>query len=92
MGSLGASCFHTLSDDTRDLSKEEWDSLRFGMVCTEAENFAEWKAALLKFCESTKKCTFEVKKVVNQLQSKLERHQRKVLLARGNRKVTSGTP
>lgn len=61
MGPLGASCFHTLSDDTRDLDKATWDQVRVGQVCTEAASFANWKAAILKLCKVTHGCTYEEK-------------------------------
>lgn len=73
MGELGASCFHTVSDDARELSKEEWDALRFGQVCTGPDNFANWKAAILKFCSRTKICSFDFKKKVIQFTDKMNR-------------------
>lgn len=72
MGGLGASCFHTLTDETRDIEKQEWDNERFGMVCTNAENFADMKKAILKFCSKYKICSFEFKKKVNEIASKAE--------------------
>jgi hypothetical protein len=60
MGSLGASCFNTLSDQSRDIEKAEWDAERLDMVCTKAEYFANWKAAILKLCKKTKICSYEV--------------------------------
>lgn len=67
MGELGASCFHTLSDESRDLEKEEWDEERFGQVCTKPENFANWKAALLKLCRQTRLCTYEERRMIETL-------------------------
>lgn len=71
-GELGASCFHTLTDEARDLSKEEWDALRFGQVCTGPDNFANWKAAILKFCSRTKICSFDFKKKVIEFSEKVD--------------------
>jgi len=59
MGELGASCFHTLTNETRDLTFEQWRIARFGMLCTDAQSFADWKAALLKLCSYTKKCNYQ---------------------------------
>lgn len=72
MGDLGASCFMTHSDGSRDLSKEEWDKARFGQVCTEAENFTNLKTAIQKLCYLTKKCTVEEKKILKALETKIE--------------------
>ncbi len=58
-GTLGASCFHMLSDASRSLTKEEWDAERFGQLCMQANAFANLKAALLVLCQKTKRCTFE---------------------------------
>ncbi len=72
MGVEGAACFHMLSSDTRNLTKEEWDAERFGQVCTDPQNYADLKAVLLKFCNSTKKCTYEIKKKIEEFDLKLE--------------------
>lgn len=58
MGSQGATCFHTLKPDTRDIPKEQWDLERFGQVCTQPNNFAEIKANLEKLCRETKDCVY----------------------------------
>lgn len=58
-GKLGASCFHTLSDDERIVSKEVWDKERTGQVCTTSKDFAAWKNALLKLCDSSNRCDFD---------------------------------
>jgi len=79
-GPLGASCFHTLTDESRDIEKEVWDKIaigpdhRFGMVCSEPDNFANWKAAILKFCSRTKSCSYEFKKKVNEFSERVEAH------------------
>jgi len=72
MGAEGAACFHMLSSDTRNLTKDEWDAERFGQVCTDPQNYADLKAVLLKFCNSTKKCTYDVKKKIMEFDQKLE--------------------
>lgn len=73
MGELGASCFKTHSGDSRDLPKEQWDQERFGQVCTQAENFANLKTAIQKLCYLTKKCTIEEKKILKDLETKIEK-------------------
>lgn len=69
-GALGASCFHTLSDDSRSLLKSDWDKERIGMVCTKAESFGEWKKVLLKLCDETGYCTYKIKSTADQLEKK----------------------
>lgn len=58
-GELGASCFHMLSDESRKLSFDEWAEERFGQLCMKADAFANIKAALLKLCDQTRRCTWQ---------------------------------
>jgi hypothetical protein len=73
MGELGASCFNTLNDDSRDLEKEAWDAERFGQVCTQPENFAAIKTTIEKLCYKNKKCTYQQKKILKRLGRNLEK-------------------
>lgn len=72
IGSYGASCFHTVTDQRRDLSKEKWDNLRYGQLCTSAESFANWKASLLKLCGKTGMCSFEEKKLISEMGERID--------------------
>lgn len=72
MGPLGASCFYTLSDGHRTLSAKEWDELRFGQVCTDSANFADWKAATLKLCKKTGMCSYKDKQDIQNFNLRLE--------------------
>lgn len=74
-GKFGANCFHTLSDPSRDLTKEQWDAERFGQLCTHPDNFANWKAAILKLCDETHLCSFEVKEKINAFVKKTDKFQ-----------------
>jgi hypothetical protein len=65
MGASGAECFHTLTTETRDLTKTEWDSLRFGMVCTKADTFADWKSVIEKLCNKTGICDYQTQASLN---------------------------
>ncbi len=71
-GKLGASCFNMLSDGSRKLSFDDWAIERFGQLCMQADAFANIKAALLKLCESSKRCTWEEKQQIANLGSKME--------------------
>lgn len=75
----GALCFHTLTNESRQLSKEEWDATRFGNICTHdqpghlGETFAEMKANQEKLCNYSKICIYFVStflKKVNDFQQK----------------------
>ena len=69
MGQYGATCFHTLTTDKETMTKEQWDVVRFGMVCSEAQSFADNKAAIEKLCHDTKECVEVVTKVFLDLRS-----------------------
>lgn len=73
MGVLGASCFHTLSEKTRDIDKDTWDVERLGKLCTAPESFANLKAAILKLCDETQRCTLEQIETLKTLSAKIER-------------------
>lgn len=59
MGELGASCFNTLNDKTRDIEKAQWDEERFGMLCAKPSVFADTKRTILQLCEAYKKCVYD---------------------------------
>lgn len=71
-GTLGASCFHTLSDETRKLDFQEWEFQRFGQICMKAEAWANFKAALLKLCESSGRCTWQQIQDIENLTKRVE--------------------
>lgn len=74
MGKMGASCFHTLTPDTRDIEKDAWDQERVGMVCEKADVFANWKEAILKFCRMTGQCTYEFEQAITNVVDNLQIH------------------
>lgn len=78
MGQLGASCFHTLTDDEREISLPEWEEERFGMMCAKASDFASWKATLQKLCSLTKRCTYEEKKMILDFDNKVNAYIKRV--------------
>lgn len=59
LGTLGATCSHTLSDETRDVLPTQWELERQGMLCTEAKNFSYNKMVIEKLCSETPGCRFE---------------------------------
>lgn len=72
MGALGASCDHVFSPKGRTLRKADWDAIRVGQICMDSALFANWKSALIKFCNDTKRCTFEEKEAVLEIKEKLD--------------------
>lgn len=59
MGNLGATCAHTISDETRRLTKEEWDKERFGQICGTSQAYSDMVKVVLKLCRITRRCTYE---------------------------------
>lgn len=61
MGELGATCFHTLSDETRDMTLEEFKTwcAENGCVFGTSKTFAYYKGLLQKLCKSTRRCTYD---------------------------------
>lgn len=72
-GREGATEFHTLTNETHDYTLAEWDKLRFGMLCTPATTFADWKSVIEKLCSESGKCTYETKKKVNAFMKKVNK-------------------
>lgn len=77
-GELGASCFHMLSDGHREIPLAEWDEERFGMLCLKADAYANFKAALLKLCDETDRCTWEDKQQIMAIGTKLNQFKAQV--------------
>ena len=73
MGKDGATCFHTLTSATRDISEPEWDNTRFGWVCTDANNFAGWKADIEQLCHQTNNCTYDVQSQIKAFFDKIDK-------------------
>src|SRR5690348_7071519 len=73
VGPLGAVCFMTLSDKTRDIPKEQWGEERFGQICSSPAVFADWKAAILKLCKISKSCTYDEIKDIQKFGENVEK-------------------
>lgn len=69
-GPLGAFCFNTHNSSTRTIEPEVWNTIaigpdyRFGKVCTDAGNFTDTTAVILKLCKVSKRCTYDAKKKI----------------------------
>lgn len=84
-GELGASCFHMLSDENRKLTYEEWEQERFGQICMKADAYANIKAALLKLCESSRRCTWQEVQDIKNLGKKVSRFSQEAATCRVSR-------
>lgn len=69
-GPLGAYCFNTHNSSTRTIEPEVWNTIgvgpdyRFGKLCTDAGNFTDTTAVILKLCKVSKRCTYDAKKKI----------------------------
>lgn len=79
VGSAGASCYHTLSDAERDIPKDQWDKERFGMLCTQPENFANWKEAILQLCKQYGRCTFDEQQLIEKNEARVQDFKQKLI-------------
>ncbi len=71
LGPLGANCFHTQSEQERELTKAQWDKERFGMFCTKSDNLAETIKTQLKLCNRTRACKKEIVKILKRASDKV---------------------
>ncbi len=90
MGPDGAACFHTLSTTSRDVPKEQWDTERFGMVCTQSANFAAWKTALEQLCHDTKMCTTQEQQTAKTFFEKIQTLRNHQISSSGKTRLGSG--
>jgi len=71
LGSEGAVCFNLLSDGVREISANDWDDERFGMICSKAETFTNLKTVAIQLCNTTKRCSYEEKQNLIKFQDKI---------------------
>lgn len=77
LGSQGASCFHTLTTDSEQLTlqqwAERWDNLLDPQVCSVVETFVDIKGDVEKLCSDENICTYDMTEKVNALSTKLDK-------------------
>lgn len=66
VGSQGALWAETQTVNEGEVPQPVWDDMRFGMLCTSADTFADWKSVIEKLCSVSGKCTYEIRKQINQ--------------------------
>lgn len=76
-GSDGAYCFHTLTEQERDLTEAEWKLESRGWLAGSPEAYANLKEAIEKLCSETKKCTYEEQQNLKKFFTKVEEAQEK---------------
>lgn len=64
MGTLGGSCFHSLTTESRDVPEPAWDDERFGMICSTADTYADLKATIEKLC-SYAHCDYDTQQKID---------------------------
>lgn len=79
LGLSGASCFHTLNMDQRDLDYAQWSNERVGQLCMTADSWADFKSDIEKLCSSGRNCTYEEQAALKSLDAKLETFKRRYL-------------
>lgn len=80
LGEAGADSFYTFEGPERELTKEEWDKEREGMLCTDSSNYANLIIAIETFCRRYKACEKDFKKNIAQFSEKIEKKRTKVKL------------
>ncbi len=83
----GAVCYHTMTSATRTIPKAEWDIERFGMLCTQASNFANWKSEIEKLCNAGNNCTYNVQ--VQSFFSNVQKFQNKTTVTKSPSTTTT---
>lgn len=73
MGRLGATCDNVFTDKPVDYDEKTWEQKRVGRISLTPALFANWKAALIKFCNDTKRCTFEEEQAVEEVGKRVDR-------------------
>lgn len=64
LGVVGAHCAHTLTPETRDVSKENWDKERIGNICVNSRGWTDTETSIDQFCTTTDLCDYETQQAV----------------------------
>lgn len=78
-GALGASCFHSLSDKTRDLTPPQWAEVRYGWLCMSTDDWTNWKQAIETLCQNNRgECSYEDQQRISQFFLRLRRARQRI--------------
>ena len=62
LGQAGAHCAHTLTNQTRDISKANWDIERVGYLCMNSQSFTDQETAVDEFCNNNQSlCDYQTR-------------------------------
>jgi hypothetical protein len=64
-GPLGAVKLDLLDNTQVAIPKAQWDSERFGMICTAPATFADIKGDLEKLCSDINVCSYEQQQIIS---------------------------
>ena len=73
-GSSGATEVHFLTPGQTDLTLDEWNSIRTGMVCESASSWGDFKAEIEKLC-SLASCSYDTQQAIQSFFFRLEKAQ-----------------
>lgn len=67
LGRFGATCVHSLKTEipAKRIMKTDWDAMRIGYVCTEANTIADIQASIDKLCNKNKSMCYYAKEGVD---------------------------
>jgi len=64
LGAAGGYAVHTLTDQTRDIPKAEWDRERVGYLCVNSTAFNDAQTALDQLCQETNLCDYQTRDAI----------------------------
>jgi len=70
-GELGARCKYMISDGAHNLDYDQWEEARFGQMCMQPDAYSNLTAALLKLCNSSRRCSWQEKKDIENFGKKV---------------------
>lgn len=72
LGAEGARCTHTLVDQARDVTKAEWDTIRFGMLCMDSRGFTDTETIIDQICQSGfAQCDYKARERIKEILDRL---------------------
>lgn len=72
-GNDGAYCFHTISEEERELTKSEWDAVSPGWIAGSPEAFGNLKTVVEQLCSDPKtNCSYEKIERMNKVLEKVK--------------------
>jgi hypothetical protein len=79
VGNAGAVCKYTRSNDSRDISKPQWDTERLGQFCMNPDALGEYQKFVEEACNHEKNCIDEAKRMrlfIHRMQARVAQRDR----------------